>query len=167
MQSHTSGAPKCASEQVTVKGSDNKEVKTNDLCERLLSFSFNSFSLQNQSPSLSQADEIRQSDTTSTCSLVFRVCPYFATKSYYCKQLPFVKSSTMYSVKTFPVVAIVLLLLVTFASSWPSGAPDTACSTLTPRHGENVGKSGSSSPFSVTQSQSNFASGDRVKGESK
>lgn len=65
------------------------------------------------------------------------------------------------------VRSAVLLLVVGGIACWPSGAPEQACSSLTPRHGENAGKAGSSSPFTVTHSQSSFASGDRVKGESK
>lgn len=60
-----------------------------------------------------------------------------------------------------------LIVLVPCVDCWPSGAPDKACSTLTPRHGENESKPSSTSPFAVTQSQSNFEAGDRVKGESK
>ena len=61
--------------------------------------------------------------------------------------------------------SVVLITLAAVVAAWPSGAPETACSTLTPRHGENAGQPATSSPFAVTQSQSNFASGDRIKGE--
>ena len=47
---------------------------------------------------------------------------------------------------------------------WPSGAPDSVCDTLTPRHGQNQAKS-TASPFTVSQSQSSYEPGDRVKGE--
>ena len=49
--------------------------------------------------------------------------------------------------------------------SWPTGAPEEACETLTPQHGANRSKAPSQSPFTVTQSQNSFEPGDRIKGK--
>ncbi|XP_015793482.1 putative defense protein 3 [Tetranychus urticae] len=47
--------------------------------------------------------------------------------------------------------------------SWPSGAPENACNTLSPGHGANRPKSPSSSPFVIIQSHSDYKTGDSVQ----
>lgn len=60
---------------------------------------------------------------------------------------------------------VTIIFLVTSAYSWPTGAPEEACESLTPQHGANMSKAPSQSPFTVTQSQNNFEPGDRIKGK--
>lgn len=60
---------------------------------------------------------------------------------------------------------VALFTLVVCVYSWPSGAPDTACSTLSPGHGANRPKNPSASPFIITQSHLDFRSGESVQGK--
>ena len=58
--------------------------------------------------------------------------------------------------------------VITFSSltlTYPSGAPEGVCDSLSPRHGSNRAKHYSSSPYSLTQSYSDYQPGDKIKGE--
>lgn len=59
-----------------------------------------------------------------------------------------------------------LLAGVTIVSSWPSGAPEGACESLAPSHGNNVAKDKRDVPFTVTQSSNTYQPGEKVKGQS-
>lgn len=61
--------------------------------------------------------------------------------------------------------ALTIIIFVSSAYSWPTGAPEEACESLTPQHGANRSKAPSQSPFTVTQSQNTFEPGDRIKGK--
>lgn len=67
--------------------------------------------------------------------------------------------------KAHLLTIIILASTAIELNSWPTGAPEEACETLTPQHGANRPKAPSQSPFTVTQSQNNFEPGDRIKGK--
>lgn len=67
--------------------------------------------------------------------------------------------------QVLPILSVLTISLAGVVFGWPSGAPDSVCDSLTPKHGQNQGKQ-TASPFIVSQSQSNFEPGDRIKGKS-
>lgn len=71
-----------------------------------------------------------------------------------------IKIPTMIKIRILTIIA-----LFSPAYTWPTGAPEEACETLTPQHGANRSKAASQSPFTVSQSQNTFEPGDRIKGE--
>lgn len=64
------------------------------------------------------------------------------------------------------IITLTLFTLYSVTFSWPSGAPEGACESLTPSHGSNRAKHYSTSPFTLTQSYSDFQPGEKVKGKS-
>ncbi|KAI1305267.1 putative ferric-chelate reductase 1 -like protein [Halotydeus destructor] len=58
----------------------------------------------------------------------------------------------------------IFLLSASFASvqCWPSGAPEGACESMTPSHGNNRPKPPNGAPFVVSQSTGKYQPGDKV-----
>lgn len=69
-----------------------------------------------------------------------------------------------FKMKIHIFTVLILASLASEYNSWPTGAPEEACESLTPQHGSNRAKPPSQSPFTVTQSQNSFEPGDRIKG---
>lgn len=76
--------------------------------------------------------------------------------------VPFNKMSS----RDFAVRCVLAALGISFTIAWPSGAPEGACESLTPSHGSNRAKHYSTSPFTITQSYSDYQPGDKLKGKS-
>ncbi|CAG2173904.1 unnamed protein product [Oppiella nova] len=47
--------------------------------------------------------------------------------------------------------------------SWPSGAPESVCNSLTPSHGESQARGADQSPYNLVQSHQDYNGGDRIK----
>ncbi|XP_054153725.1 putative ferric-chelate reductase 1 [Oppia nitens] len=56
-----------------------------------------------------------------------------------------------------------VVLLGTVVNSWPSGAPESVCNTLTPKHGESQARGAESSPYNLVQSHQDYVARDRIK----
>lgn len=63
-------------------------------------------------------------------------------------------------------VAILMAVMINLTTvyTWPSGAPEKTCTTLFPRHGGTAAKEAAESPYTLTQSLSNYQPNDQIKG---
>ena len=72
----------------------------------------------------------------------------------------------MFTSKPYLPIFVLIVTIYSFlpdCQCWPSGAPESACTTLSPGHGANQGKTASTSPFIITQSHIDYKPGESVQ----